>query len=220
MKKLITVFVINILLTSCANLSNTSTTELGKAVGTLAPVFMDSAKSQDSSNNNERKKHKKHKKHKKDKKETPTLLNDLGLNNRKNKEGSKILKQVNKEEVVNAVGVVTVAAVDTLTIIGGKLANYFTEQDKENAVSVIKNTEKTKAVAWCSNSADVSENVEEVKCSQSRKITQTPGAVTKKEDKICRSLKTEVVTESGEIKTENQNLCQAENGEWYDEQTA
>ncbi len=227
MKKLIFALVTNTLLTSCTNLSHTTSADVSKALNSLAPVLVStnnqSVQTLQNSflNADTQKRH-----HGKDKKPTATASSSSGKHNHNQKHKRKTADEPNiltvvtgQKDMVNAVGVITVAAVDTLAVIGGKLANYFTEQDKENSVAVLKNTTKTRAVAWCSDSKELSENVEEVKCSKSRKITQTPGAVSKKENKICRSLKTEVVTESGEIKTENQNLCQAEDGEWYEEKS-
>lgn len=228
MKKLIFVLVTNTLLTGCANLSHSTSADVSKAINSLAPVLV-STNSQGVQtlqnsflNADTPKRH-----HRKDKKETATVSSSSGKHKHNHKHKPKTADEPNilnvvtgQKDMVKAVGVITVAAADTLAVIGGKLANYFTEQDKVNSVTVLKNTTKTRSVAWCSDSKEVSENVEDLKCSKSRKITQTPGAVSKKENKICRSLKTEVVTESGEIKTENQNLCQAEDGEWYEAKTS
>jgi hypothetical protein len=129
----------------------------------------------------------------------------------KNKPSKKMTKAI-----IVGLGTVTVA---TMKIIGGKLAEYFTEQDKHNAVQVLEKTDDAKPVAWCSNSKEVSENVEDVKCTKTNKIIQTPSPVTQVESKTCRTLKTEVVTVGGEIQTETQRLCKNEQGEWYDENT-
>jgi hypothetical protein len=212
MKKLICVLVINTFLIGCSNLPRTSSNELNKLANSIAPALSNTIIPTTLAANSKKTRSKK------TKKETPSLLSGLtNLAGSSLKEKEKKIA-LNQADIENIAKVAKVAA-DTLAVIGGQLANYFTQQDKENAVKVLKDTEKTQPVAWCSDSADVSENVEEVKCSSSRKIIQTPGAVVKKEEKVCRSLKTEVVTESGEIKTETQNLCQAENGEWYDEKS-
>jgi hypothetical protein len=222
MKKLISILVINTVLTSCANLPHTPATGLSKIANSIAPSLNNSIGQMSSSHSpvasvvsSNSKSYSKKAHSKKTKKTTPTPTLLSSLNN------SKITATDKKTQtnIANAVEVAKVA-VNTLAVIGGQLASYFTQQDKENAVKVLKNTEKTAPVAWCSDSSDVSENVDEVKCSSSRKIIQTPGEVVKKEDKVCRSLKTEVVTENGDIQTETQHLCQAENGEWYDDKSA
>ena len=213
MKKLICVLVINTFLSGCSNLPRTSSNELNKLASSIAPVLTNTMSPTTLVTNNKKTRSKK------TKKETPSLLS--GLTNLADSalKGKDTKIPLNQADIESIAKVAKVAA-DTLAVIGGQLANYFTQQDKENAVKVLKDTEKTQPVAWCSDSADVSENVEEVKCSSSRKIIQTPGVVVKKEEKVCRSLKTEVVTESGDIKTETQSLCQAENGEWYDEKSS
>ena len=213
MKKLICVLVINTFLSGCSNLPRTSSNELNKLANSIAPVLTNTMSPTTLVTNNKKTRSKK------TKKETPSLLS--GLTNLADSalKGKDTKIPLNQADIESIAKVAKVAA-DTLAVIGGQLANYFTQQDKENAVKVLKDTEKTQPVAWCSDSADVSENVEEVKCSSSRKIIQTPGVVVKKEEKVCRSLKTEVVTESGDIKTETQSLCQAENGEWYDEKSS
>ncbi len=131
----------------------------------------------------------------------------------------KTKKLTQEVDVATAVNVGIIAGT-ALAVIGGKLADYFSEQDKQNAVQVLEKKQVTKSVAWCAGSEEMSEDVGDVQCAKTHKIIQTPGKVTENKGKICRTLKTEVVTAEGEIKTENQQLCQAENGEWYDAKPA
>ena len=220
MKPLIPVTIISLLLTGCANIPNVqSVSSIVKAVNS-ATTSIDTALDSSALQSKKQKKQKKHSKQRWD---------DSKQNHRKSKiksgDSVAVLKKAvnlglnGHSDIVSAVGV-GVAAVATLAIIGGELAHYFTQQDKENATQVLKETKKTKSVAWCSNSKAISENVDSVECADTHKIIQTPGVATKTEGKLCRLLKTEVVTASGEIETETQNLCQAENGEWYDAKSA
>jgi hypothetical protein len=133
--------------------------------------------------------------------------------------GDKTKKLTHGVDVATAVNVGIVAGT-ALAIIGGKLADYFTEQDKQNATRVLQKKDTTKSVAWCSGSEEISDDVNAVQCAKTHKIIQTPGKVTENKGKICRTLKTEIVTAQNEIKTEEQQLCQAEDGEWYDAKTA
>jgi len=214
MKLLIPTTIISLLLTSCANIPNVqSVSSIVKAVNS-ATTSIDTGSALQS---------------KKQKKQSKQRWDDSKQNNRKSKikngDSVAVLKKAvnlglnGHSDIVSAVGV-GVAAVATLAIIGGELAHYFTQQDKENATQVLKETKKTKSVAWCSDSKAISENVDSVECADTHKIIQTPGVATKTEGKLCRLLKTEVVTAGGEIETETQNLCQAENGEWYDAKSA
>jgi hypothetical protein len=203
MKKLTTALVTNVLLTlltSCASLSNTLPTPLDKVVD-ITTAFNPKNSSG------------------KAKKAKTTVVSNSGKHKHESENWQTKLNDFGKKDIADAVEVTT-AAVASLAVIGGKLAQYFTQQDKKNAVTVLKNSQKTQPVAWCSDSKQVSENIDNLKCGKLHKIVQTAGIMTKKEDKVCRSLKTEVITDSGEIQTETQHLCQAEDGEWYDKKTA
>ncbi len=251
MKKLVITLSISSLLMGCAQLSNTSALDsvvkIAQSIEQVVPASDTTAKSYHSTHksySHSTKHRNKHRHHAKSGKSARSQKNqeDARWNNT-----SQALKQMatiglgglgSGSDIVGAVGV-GVAAVATLAIIGGELAHYFTEQDKENAVKVLKKTNRAKSVAWCSDSKEMSEDVASVHCAKNNKIIQTPGEVTKKEvqsskatqqtdsqpaqtktQQLCRSLKTEVVTPDGEIKTESQQLCQAENGEWYDAKAA
>jgi hypothetical protein len=207
MKKIFILFITGSLLTSCANVPNLAK----NVVNITGESLLDSAIVEKNKKN--KKKEKKEKKEKGKKTNQVFKLEEIVQINtkRKNNPSKKMTKAI-----IVGLGTATVA---TMKIIGGKLAEYFTEQDKHNAVQVLEKTDNAKSVAWCSNSKDVSENVEDVKCTKTNKIIQTPSPVTQKESKTCRILKTEVVTVGGEIQTETQNLCKNEQGEWYDENT-
>lgn len=102
-------------------------------------------------------------------------------------------------------------------VIGGELAHYLTKQDKENLEQVLIDTKQSKPVAWCSDSKNVSKNVNNVQCGSTNKIVAIPGAAVKdNQGEICRPMKTEVVKPNGDIATETQNLCQAKDGKWHE----
>lgn len=100
-------------------------------------------------------------------------------------------------------------------VLGGKLANQLTTQDKENIVTILNDTDKSQTQAWCSDSKDISSDIENVNCKDSNKVIATAGDVTiNNQGLMCRTLKTEIPQKNGKLEAANQTLCQDKNGKW------
>ncbi len=100
-------------------------------------------------------------------------------------------------------------------IAAGAIAQYLTEQDKENIEMVLNDPTPTTA-AWCSDSKSVSRKVKGVQCGAStNKITLTSGKVSKNnQGQSCRNIKTEADKSSGEdLATTTQKVCLVD-GTW------
>lgn len=105
-------------------------------------------------------------------------------------------------------------------VIGGAIAQYLTEQDQANISNTLNDTEHSQPVAWCSNSRQVSNNVNNVNCGDGNKIiTKADPVVANAQGGICRDVKTDIEMPNGNIKTDTQTVCKGQDGKWH-EQTA
>jgi outer membrane lipoprotein SlyB len=103
--------------------------------------------------------------------------------------------------------------------IGGALGYQFTKQDEKNIDTVLEKPPNQK-YSWCSNSAHIVTDNDIGRCSsKSQKIMmtaqETQTTPTTQGQRQCRDIQIEIMDSNGDIKSDNQKLCQGNDGKWH-----